>query len=317
VIDDEQSLGTVGSESLEELRNRILDDQRFRMLLTKSEAALARHELRRAINLMRQAADMQPGVGSEVEHRRISVRLVQTEAELRYRHGQIAESRGDIKGARVHYAAAIKTTGHVAATKSLARLDQAVERRVLIDRGYRASDQGDHLQAIEHLRQAIAMGAGVEVSPLLADAKLAMMLTEARRLTEANDLDAAIDAYTRALRMRPEKPEIGETLVAMRQRQAYTRHLERGDAIAADGQHLAAKMHYRRARSVTASDEIKQRLENAEFNSLITEVRRRLASKDVLGARAMLRTAARTPGGLRQAQTVEELEDRIGADEAP
>ncbi len=317
LIDDEQILGTVGSENLESLRNRILDDQRFRALLRKSDAAFAQQKLGRAVNLLRQAADMKPRAGTDDKHGRITNRLVKVESEQRFRHGQTAEARGDLKGARDHYTAAIEATGHVVATESLARIDLAAERRVLVEQGRLAGAQGEHARAIEQLRRAITMGAGVEVSPLLADAKLSLSLAEARRLAEQNDLDAAVDAYTRALRMRPEKSEIRSALVTLRQRQTYAQHLERGDALAADGQHLASKVHYRRARSVMADAQIKQRLEDAEFNSLLTEVRRRLASKDMPGARAMLRTAARTPGGIRQADKVRELEDTIGGGESP
>ena len=313
LIDDEQRRRTAPSDQLEALRNRILDDQRFRALWRKAETAFAQQQVRRAMILLRQAADMHQRAGSDVEHRVIAGQLAVYEAEQRYRHGRTAEARADLVDARWHYKAAVDATGHRAAAEALERMDRAEQRQALLEQGREAIDRGDHAVAIEHLRKAIVMGAGVEVSPLLAEAKLSLMLALSRQHSDADDLGTAVNAYKKVLRMHPANDEAIDALVALRRRHEYTRHLERGDALMAAERYVEAKTHYRRARAVMATDQIKHRLEDAEFDSLVTEVRRRLASSDLSGARALLQTALNTPAASRRAGKIRELTKRIGS----
>lgn len=305
---------------LRALRQRIAADRDFQDLRRRAGLELVKQNptnerLKEAIGLLEQASGMQGKAGTPETHRAVTRQIESLRSELHYRAGIAAEGRHDYNTARREFETAVKLAQHTRASNGLERIASKQMQEVEIKQGRTAQQEGDYATAIEHYQRAVELG-GKDLSERLLQTKVSLRMEKARHLAESGKISEAREAYGNVLRMQPDHREASQALVILVRRQEYEQYLRAGDQMSQRGLHSTAKRSYRQAREIMATHEVAQRLEDAEFNDLIQKALLALESRDWKNARALVRTAARTPAGQRQPERVKTVADQI-AEKAP
>lgn len=214
---------------------------------------------------------------------------------------------GDQEGAQAAFTRALGFVADDAeANRWLARMESVVQKHSHLAAGDKATASGEFESAVNHYQSAMA------VEPHFSDDKLVAKLTSARvrllverggRYTESAQFDKATAMFTAAGQLEPAAPGVVEGLARLEQRRTYHRHVTAGDGFRRQSRFRDAKLEYRRAREVLDRPDVRQRLEDVEFDHLIAQARSYIAAEQWVSARALLRTAAH----IRQTELVIDL----------
>lgn len=194
----------------------------------------------------------------------------------------------------------------------VARLSSETKREELIAAGNTAVRQQDFETAVAMFRDAAAIESDDQVETALENARFQLALVQAERALRAGDFDAARDAYRRAATVLPNDESIKAGLSQISDRINYDDYVKQGDRLREQGKFGSAKRAYRQAKEIIDTPEIQTRLDDIEFEHLLTQVRSFMAVGDYNNASAVLRTAAK----MRRTPIVEQLFRQIAEEQS-
>jgi tRNA A-37 threonylcarbamoyl transferase component Bud32/tetratricopeptide (TPR) repeat protein len=194
----------------------------------------------------------------------------------------------------------------------LARLETEADQRSLLLAADQAMAAGDYGAAVRQYGEALKLGADESARQKLTDARVKQEMARGDQALAAGDLERAKSAYRNALSLDPQTPGAEAGLEKIKTRQQYASELARGDRLRAEGKYADAKRAYKRTAEIMDTDEVQQRLDDTEYEQLLTQGKAYIELEQWSAARASLRNAAT----IRPTQEVKALLEQI-ADEEP
>jgi len=199
---------------------------------------------------------------------------------------------GDQQGAEAAFVRALGYHDNAEAKGYLARLEAEADQRSLQRAADQAMAAGDYGAAVRQYTEALKLGAEESVRAKLTEARVKQEMARGDQALAAGDLARAKSAYREALSLDPQAAGAEAGLEKIRTRQAYESELARGDRLRAEGKFADAKRAYKRAAEVMDTDEVQRRLDDTEYEQLLTQGKAYVELEQWSAARAALRQAA-------------------------
>jgi len=263
-----------------------------------------------AIKLLEQAGALRASAGTEADHRGIQSRLAKWRGELAYRKGRTAETEGEYETAQRHFRQAAAAS-HLHATAAVQRVTARLKQRNMVAEAQRAMQQRRYADAVEKLREAVALADDAAARNLLESATVNMHLQNARRFESHDDIDHASVEYRMALEIDQVNEHAHAGLARVAIRAEYLTEVAAGNNLFAGGRFAEAKRRYLRARQITATAEIEEKLDATEFEDLMGKARQAMDGQDYREARALLHAAADTTTGQVKRERIEQLSEEL------
>jgi tetratricopeptide (TPR) repeat protein len=188
-------------------------------------------------------------------------------------------------------------------------MNVTIEKQSQVDSARRAEAIGDLVQAAGHYRGALKHGPDEELLADLRRVEAGIALAQAEQLLASGQIDKAGSELAKAKKLAPDNPAIDEAIKRHEQHTRYRDFVSTGDAFAEKGRFAQATRAYRQARDVMSTDQIKQRLDDTEFNHLLAQARGYIANEQWTSARGILDTAAK----LRITDELNQLRQQVHA----
>lgn len=253
--------------------------------LAAAEIALAAGRLMEAADAFDRAAALRPAAD-------LATRAATLRSETMLQEGRRLLSAGNTAGARRAFTRALGYQDTEEARKELAKIESGAQKDTFIEEGDRAVEAGDFESAVNHYENAEKLGSNDVIAGKIADAKVRLAIRTGRDLLEKGQLAEAKAAFERAKELKPDSRPAQYGLGEVTKRQGYLQNLEEGDTMRRESRFGEAKKAYLRARQIWDTDEIKQRLNSAEFDHLIAQARQFISRENWSGAKGVLSAAA-------------------------
>lgn len=282
---------------LREMFNKLSQATQIDALQKQAVEAERKGDLATAIEAYTRLQTAQPGdtqLPGKIKELRVQVALNEARRLMQ---------SGDTTAAEAAYNRVLALGENAEARSALANIKIAAERQATLRAGDQAMAEGNFERAITQFNQALKLGAGPEVNARINVAKARLQTIAGREAVRSNDLVAAAEAYEAALQLLPEDPEAKRGLSEVRRVQAYRKFMASGEENRKAGKLTEAKSDFLKAREQSATPDVKQRLEDMEYEILIASAKRDMANLQWSSARAWLRTAQ----GLRNTEEVQSL----------
>jgi serine/threonine protein kinase len=198
------------------------------------------------------------------------------------------------------------------ARDALARIASSNRREAFIEAGDAAVARGDYDTAQRQYENALDLSVDDALTEKMAEVRVWLLLKQSRSALEGGRVDKAGELVSQAYQIDPDSPDVAAVKREVEVRGEYVRHLNAGDGARNRSAFGEAKRHYLRAKEAMDTPQIRDRLDEAEFDHLIAQARDFIAAKEYASAKAQLQIA----GGIRMTDEVRELLERVEA-EAP
>jgi len=242
-------------------------------------------------------------------HDQAETRLNTLRAERAFRQARDREQAGDLDAARQKYRQAVSLADHEAARAALARIEESSQFDTRVNAGDQAMRSDNFAAAIDHYEEALQIQDAPRVQAKLEAARIERRLVEAQTALDRRNLRAARAAFADVLEMDQDNRRAAGGLEEVRQWEKYQDHLERGDAFRKQSRFGIAKLQYSRAMDIFRTEEIQQRIEDIEFESLIAAAKRDMEAENWQSARGWLQTALAERDTQQVRQLLEEVHE--------
>lgn len=209
-----------------------------------------------------------------------------------YDQARAAESAGDTARAQSLYTQAAGY-GHNVAQQAIDRMKTSAQRDAYVRAGDSAMAASEFDAAITQYENALRLGADPGVHDRLTNAKVRLEVRKGQQLLDQGDIDGARAAFARARDLAPANTAAAQGLADITIRTQYMEHLASGDELRGQGKFADAKSHYRKARDLMNTEQVQQRLDDAEFDHLLAMVRYNIKKEEWDTAAGWLKTAAK------------------------
>lgn len=266
----------------------LLRDQRYEQGLADGQARLDAADLPGAIRAFAQALENQP------EDDALKSRLSELRVREAVERGQryLAEDRAD--AARDAFAEALGYGESEAAMQALGRLDAQDQQQAMQRQGDMAMAEAAFDQAVNAYQAAVDLGGGSDAQLKLDRARVALYTSQADTALAEGRLDQAGGLFDQALRIDPGHGPAVNGAEEVTRGSAYKTFVAEGDDALKVQRFGDALRAYRRARDQINTEQVRAKIDDAEFAQLIALARGALSSKDYSSAKAYLVTARRS-----------------------
>lgn len=241
------------------------------------------------------------------ENAEVQATVRQLRGALELRVARLLQQEGDLPGAVAALKRSIEASENTEAKAMLARIQAADLRLSLVESGDRAALARSYDVAVKHYEKAAAMQSDPALVAKLLSAKLRLEVQRGQTFLEADKLPEARAAFEQALRMDSTFAEAVAGMKAVNLHTDYRKALAAGDIHRDAGRHGAAKREYLAAKEIRDTQEINERLDEAEYQYLIAQARQYMEVNQWASARAMLSSASK----LRNTDEIKKLLARI------
>lgn len=294
---------TASDPRIDQKLGQLQQSAKLEKLMAQARNAQEAGNLTEAIVAYRQALQLRPS--EQVEQTIVQLQL----ADVLGRAQQKLEA-GDVASARMLYLQATDLDpDNAEAKRQLSRMDLSDRKADRVKAGDIALHSEQYDTAIRHYEAALELNEDADVETKLQTARLRRTLEQARQAREAGRLEDAAQFYTQALDMDPSLTLAQTALSEIATRQQYERLVAQGDRYRRQSKYSEASAAYRDARDVLATEEIQNRIDDLEFEQLISRTRGLIATKRYEAAGHMLRTAAERPRA--DAGVIEQVQKEI------
>jgi tetratricopeptide (TPR) repeat protein len=286
---------------LKELFDQLNFATQLDSLLQQAAAAEAKGDVTGAVNAYRKAISLKKN-DPELEKR---ISLLRGNVALA--EGRRALAAKDVRAAEAAFTSALGFGDFPEAREALANIKSANQRDLFVQSGDQAATLGDLENAVNQYNNALKLGAGTDVADKLKKIQSKQNVRAGRDALRKGDLDAAKASFNAALSLVPDDADAKKGLSDLSRMALYRVKLAAGDALRSQSRLPEAKQEYLKAREQVGTDEIAQRIEGVEYDSLIASAKRDIAAANWPSARAWLMTAK----GIRDNEQVQELLKKV------
>lgn len=223
----------------------------------------------------------------------IAERIKQYKGQIELQLGQEAERAGNIEDARGYYTRSLGYVDSAAARTALDRLKTADQKAAFLKAGDDAVASGDYEAAIAQYENALKFGADTDIRSKVVAARVSLNVQRSRQLLAEGKLEEAREALAVARQLAPDDREVSTAMDALTRRANYQRHLDAGDNLRSKSRFGEAKREFLKARDVMETPEVKQRIDDTEYDYLVAQARHYIENQEWSIARALLRSAAK------------------------
>jgi len=286
-----------GNEALQEMLDRLRDEREFELARSEANAAEATGNIEVAIRRYRDAMAIRPD--DEAIQRNLNILLSQQSLAQAMRHFESGRMEDAFEMASE---ALSQNPDNTQAQELLDRIETANEKQAHMRVAARAEQNQQWDAAIRALERAQEYGEDEDVTAAIRRVTVAKNLQIAQSAIDADNLERAREALDVARDMDPYHALVFALREELRVLEDYRRLIREGDTAQARGEFGTARSRYRDAREVMDTAEIRQRLDDNEYLSLIGRARSFLEREDYAAARAMTRAAQRIRGETEEVQ---------------
>ncbi len=208
-----------------------------------------------------------------------------------YERGRKLEQDGDVGAARAAYLEATGLSENKPASEALARITTVGQQDSLLKAAEDAAAQNNWDAAIRHYEKALEIGPNVDAAAKLKIARLNQKAEQARALIDDGELAKARTMLTEVIQADGEHPLATVQVDRLVRLQEYQTAVQRGDALRKESRFGDAMREYRKAREVRDTPEVKQRLDEVEYESWLAQARREISVRNWQAANSALLAA--------------------------
>lgn len=279
-------------------------DADYDNLMAQAAAAESRGDSAQTVEILRRAIDRRSGdseadAANQDRIRRLMVQVKMREALAALESGQEQEAArlfNDVRG---------YDPDNQQAAQYLKQIEFADEKREIVRAGDQAMASRQFDVAITHYSNALRFGPDPELADKLRNARLQDLLEKFQIEMSYRRIDAARQALAEAERYAPDDPEVQLRRTQLQQWTQVLGMIDEGDAAARDGRYAPAVDIFRsalaRAREFqlpqAVLDEIQQRINRVEYESLLARARFELEAGRLASAKAYLQILQKQPDG--------------------
>jgi serine/threonine-protein kinase len=290
------------SPRIDEVVDDLTTQREVAAAVAQAEAAEQQGDLAAAIAAYGRALELR-------DDPHIAQRLARARSAAAVRRGEELAQAGDRDGAIAAFSEAMGYSENPQAQQWLSRMEDAVRQGALIAAGDRAMAAGDYQAAVNQYSAAQQIQADPQLHGKLTAAGEQLLVQQANRAVESGNYEAALGYLDQAKALNPEAQSLAEAVADVQRRIEYRKHLQAGDDLRGKSQFAPAKAEYRRARAVMDTEEIRQRLNDSEYEHLLAQGRSYMEGERWHSAKAVLLTA----GELRDTDAVRQLLEEVNS----
>ena len=289
---------------LEQLLVRLRGEADYDADIADAVAAEARGEWDAAAKKYKSAIDRR--TDDTGEDQRLEARIRTLNARAAMQRAVALFNAGDMEGAAVAIQIVLANEpDNDEAKRLLSRIDTADEKDALV----RAADEKlamrDYESAILILTNALKLGPDASLANKLLNARLQLHLDKGLALMQQRKLAEASAALREAESLAPSDPSVQSAMNMLGSWNEYQALIDEGDRALGEGRHGEAIALYRKADKLARErglpqptlEEVAQRRDQAEYESLLAQARFEVEAKRWQAARAILHTLMNTPNG--------------------
>lgn len=258
-------------------------------LVARARAAEAAGDLQEAVELLTRAQQFD-------ERESVTAELNELRGRAALERGLRLLDEGRAAEAEQNLLRSLRYADNPEARQALERVESTVRRQAFVADGDDAFEAGDYEAAIVQYRNALDIDRDDAVQRKLHRARLHQLLTQTHSAIDERELEAAgefLDELEDINAIDADREAVDQARQTLELHQRYHEHLAAGDAARAESDFGRAKRQYRAARDLIETDEVRERLEEAEYADAIAKARAHLEMREYDYARAWLNTAAR------------------------
>ena len=294
----------IQSPRIDERMGSLETEKKFSALVELGETHEAAGELEQAVKSFQEAIGL-----SDTPELAARIPLLKASAEVE--KGRRLAEAGDAAGAQAAFTAALGYDANSAEARGwLARMNVTIEKQAQVDAARRAEAMGELDQAAGHYRGALSHGPDEALEADLRRVDAGIALAQAEQLITSGQLELAGAELAKAKRLAPDNIAIDQAIVRHEQHVRYRDFVRQGDGFAEQGRFAQATRAYRKARDTMDTEQIRQRLDDTEFNHLLAQARSYISNKQWTSANGILNTAA----NLRITDELNQLREQVAAE---
>ncbi len=208
-----------------------------------------------------------------------------------YERGRKLEQEGDTNAAKAAYLEATGLAENKPASEALARITTVGQQESLLKAAEDAAAQNNWDAAIRHYEKALEIGPNVDAAAQLKTARLNQKAEQARAFIDEGELAKARALLTEVIQADGEHPLATVQVDRLVRLQEYQTAVQRGDALRKESRFGDAMREYRKAREVRDTPEVKQRLDEVEYESWVAQAKREISVRNWQAAQSALQAA--------------------------
>ncbi len=243
---------------------------------------------------------------------KVATRINTLKGQSYYEQGVVYQQAGNLSAARGAYTKALSFSNNRLAKAALQEIKTADQKTAFLEAASDAISAGNFDAAIKQYENALALEPDSDVRQKMTRARVEKGLAFGNRNIRAGHVEAARQALEEAKSLAPDDSRIALAMKNLKMLSRYQDYLAQGDELRQASRFGPAKVAYGRAKKIINNTEIKQRLEDAEYDHLLAQAQHRMKNKQWTEARILLKLAYR----INPSKEVLELLDSIGTSTA-
>jgi tetratricopeptide (TPR) repeat protein len=257
------------------------------------------------LDLLRTLARMRPS--AELNDR---IAALDSEMKLAAARTLIAKGNYEEASAQIDKAQQAKDGPEIKSLReTLAKL---VENKALLDSANADFASGKYEEALAKFQKALAFRDDADVEAKVVDCRYRIGLAQANKLVEDGKYDEAIAAYQGLAQIKPSaEAQVSALIKATRETQKYKGYIADGDKALARQEYDKAIAAYKRAKQEKDNEEVKTRLDNANYQKLIYLGKASMDTGDYSAAKAYFNQAKKVMDTPEVNGLIKEVESKL------
>ncbi len=294
----------VQSPRIDERLKTLETEKQFSELVKQGETHESAGEFEQAVTSFQQALGLRDAA-------ELAARIPLVKARAEVEKGRTLAEAGDAAGAQTAFTAALGYDPDSAEARGwLARMNVTIEKQSQVDAARRAEAMGQLDQAAGHYKGALSHGPDEALLADLRRVEAGIALAQAEHLIASGQLEQAGTELAKAKELAPDNLAIDQAITRHEQHVRYRGFVRQGDGFAEQGRFAQATRAYRKARDTMDTEEVRQRLDDTEFNHLLAQARSYISNKQWTSANGILNTAA----NLRITEELNQLRELVASE---
>jgi hypothetical protein len=282
---------------------RLRREQAFESNRQQAQQAEDHDALPEAIDFWKRAIELNPQASDEITPRinRLEAVILAGEAAKAFDEGKLIEAAAKAEQALS------KDPDNKPAQELARRTASVARQQTFLAAGEDALGRGDYEAAMEQFTKAFEIEPLEQVLRKLNTARGLARWQQGMTVMGAGDNAQATELFTSARSLLPNEPRIADAIRELEGRVAYAKLIAEGDAARDAGNYGNAKRAYRKALELRDTEQVRGRINEADYLDAISLARRYIDQKEWAAARAKLDEAAR----IEATEEVQRLLERI------
>ena len=296
----EDALEQSPSPRLQQRYDELAAEQTYQDALASAKAAEAAGNLEKAIAAYERAQNVR-------EKDEIAQKLSELQSRAALEEGLSLLEQGNTAQAEAALTRSLRYQDNERAREALERIESTSQRRSFVRDGDEAFSAGNYEAAIQQYRNALKLGGSDDVQQKLERARMRHMVQRGLEAIRADELEKAQNLLEQAQQMDASSAEIQQAMRKLEVHKQYHQHLSAGDRARERSDFRRAKTQYAEAQKILDTEEVRQRLDTAEYADAIAKTRAYISMDEFDSARAWLENAAK----IRDSDEVQNLRQQI------